>query len=120
MVALARSVNLYELRRAVAALVYARHHIDDLTGAELVCVDGAVGWLACRRGDLDGDLAAATRSLLSADRDDGGPRTVQAIETLARLVNVDPDSAKVLSSLPADDTDVGPLRLFDPDPTSRR
>lgn len=114
-------MDLYELRRAVAALVHARHHIDDLTDVEIVRVDDAMRWLRHRRGELDGDLAAAAARLLSDGRDADGQCTVAAIDRLAALVRVDRDSAEAISALPEAAhlyrDGGGALRLFDPDTT---
>ena len=114
-------MNLYDLRRAIAALVWARHNLTDpaeLEPRQLVLVDDAVNHLSAAQTELHGELAAATRSLLSREPDVGGRRTVRAIDRLGELAHVDADSAEAIASLRPASTALDaaePLRLFDPD-----
>jgi hypothetical protein len=116
---MSRVVNLYDLRRAIAALVWARHSVR---GCQLVdrdqvaLVDAAVALLAAIGSELRGDLAVAARSLLSQGPDPGGLRTVRAIDRLGDLAHVDAVSAPAIACLrPAELFESAPLRLFDPD-----
>jgi hypothetical protein len=97
-VALSSVVDLYTLRCAVAALVHARGHIDHLDQRQLARVDRAVGHLADVAHDLHGELATATRALLSPDPDPAGARTVRAIAGLARLTHVYDAAAPALAA----------------------
>ncbi len=110
-----RLVNLYELRRAIAALVWVRHNTARLNAGHLGLIDTAVGHLVAARADLHGEFAAAAGSLLSTDTDIGGRRTVRAIDRLGELAHVDAESAEAIASLQPSSCDTGPLRLFDPD-----
>lgn len=114
-----RPISIYDLRRAIAALVWVKHHVDgleDLDDHHVVLIDQAVRQLAERQRDLNGDLGAATRSLLSTEPDIGGRRTGRAIDRLGALTHVDDHSAEALASLrPTDDVDDEPLRLLDLD-----
>ena len=116
-----RPVNLYDLRRAIAALVWARHSVTDLQHidrGQVVLVDDAVGMLEELVDELRGDLGVAARSLLSREPDPGGLRTVRAIDRLGDLAHVDAASAPAIASLrPAQLVEPSPLRLFDPDTT---
>ena len=91
-------VDLYTLRCAVAVLVHARRHIDVLDDRQLSRVDHAVGHLSHVAADLHGDIAIATRWLLSPDPDPGGDRTVRAITRLAALTHVDDAAAPALAA----------------------
>ena len=91
-------VDLYALRCAVAVLVHARRHINELDDPQLRRVDRAVGHLSQIVETLHGDLAAATGWLLSAEPDPGGARTVRAIDRLAALTYVDDDTAPALAA----------------------
>jgi hypothetical protein len=110
-----RLVNLYELRRAIAALVWVRHNTARLNAGHLDLIDTAVGHLVAARANLHGEFAAAAGSLLSTDTDIGGRRTVRAIDRLGELAHVDAESAEAIASLQPSSCDTGPLRLFDPD-----
>ena len=94
-------VDLYALRCAVAVLVHARRHINELDHPQLQRVDCAVGHLSHVVEDLHGDLATATGWLLSSEPDPGGTRAIRAITRLAALTSVDDDTAPALAaSLP--------------------
>lgn len=106
-------VDLYNLRCAVAVLVHARRHINVLDDRELSRVDQAVGHLHHVADDLHGDLATATRSLLSPDPDPGGARTVRAITRLADLTHVDDTAAPALAASLHVATEPVQVSLFD-------
>jgi hypothetical protein len=91
-------VDLYTLRCAVAVLVHARRHVDVLDDRQLIRVNQAVGHLSQVADDLHGDLATATRWLLSPDPDPRGARTVRAITRLAALTHVDDAAAPALAA----------------------
>ena len=68
------------------------------TDRQLTRVDHAVGHLSHVAADLHGDIAIATRWLLSPDPDPGGARTVRAITRLAALTHVDDAAAPALAA----------------------
>lgn len=113
-----RPINLYDLRRAIAALVWARHSATDhqlIDTDQIALVDDAVTLLDEMAAELRGDFAVAVRSLLSIDPDPGGRRTVRAVDRLGELAHVDAHSAEAIASLrPTDLVHTGPLRLFNP------
>ncbi len=82
----------------MAVLVHARRHVDVLDDRQILRVDHAVGHLTQVADDLHGDLATATRSLLSPDADPGGARTIRAITRLATLTHVDDAAAPALAA----------------------
>ena len=81
-------VDLFKLRCAIAVLLHACHHIDDLTTTEMVRLDNAVHHLSRFRSQMNGDLAANTDALLSNDLDPAGRRTIDAIAQLAMLAQI--------------------------------
>jgi hypothetical protein len=91
-------VDLYAFRCAVAAVVHARHHIEQLATADIARADDAVRHLVAVAAELGGELATATGWLLSADPDPGGRRTVRAVDRLAALTHVDPATAPALAA----------------------
>src|ERR1700712_52677 len=91
-------VDLYTLRCAVATVVHARHHLDELQPDQLARLNRAIGHLSSVSEGLHGEVAAATRALLSDAPDPGGRRTVRSIDRLAQLTHVDPLTAPALAS----------------------
>ena len=81
-------VDLFDLRCAIAVLLRACHHIDDLTTTNLVRLDSAVRHLSGVRSQMHGDFAANTDALLSNDLDPAGRRTIDAIAQLAMLAQI--------------------------------
>ena len=107
-------VDLYAIRCAVAALVHARHHIDQLAPTHIARLDTAVRHLADIAGDLNGDLATAVGWLLAPDADIDGQRTVHAIDRLAALTHVDPAAAPALAASLRGNPRPHQPTLFDP------
>lgn len=102
-------VDLFDLRCAIAVLLRACHHIDDLTTTNLVRLDNAVRHLSVVRSQLHGAFAANTDALFSADCDPAGRRTIDAIRKLAELLQIT-ESALALAEAfpPTGDTDSAP------------
>ena len=95
-------VDLFKLRCAIAVLLHACHHIDDLTTTNLVTLDNAVRHLSRFRSQMHGDFAANTDALLSTDLDPAGRRTIDAIGQLAQLVQITESTALPLAVAGAD------------------
>ena len=91
-------VDLYELRCAVAALVHARHNIDDLTTAHVLRLDAALRHLKQTRNAMGGALRTCTLAVLSAEADPGGRRTRDAIDQLGELTHVNQAAAPALAA----------------------
>ena len=107
-------VDLYALRCAIATVVHARDHLDELDRPRLIQLDSAVSHLASIAASLHGEMASATRALLSDQPDPGGRRTISSIGHLAHLTHVDAFSAPALASRLPSATRPKQQRLFDP------
>jgi hypothetical protein len=95
-------VDLYTLRCVAATLLWARHHLAELSVGEVRRVDVAVRHLVAIRPSLTGDLASITARLLSNEPDHHGARTIAAIDNRAELTNVDlADAAELAANLTA-------------------
>ena len=107
-------VDLFDLRCAIAVLVRACHHIDDLTTMNLLRLDSAVRHLSVVRSRTHGAFAANTDALFSTDCDPAGRRTIDAIGQLAELVRITESTALALAEAfpPTGDADSAP-RLAD-------
>ena len=104
------AVDLFELRCAIAVLLHACDHIDDLSTTNLVRLDNAVRHISRFRSQMNGDFAANTDALLSTDLDPAGRRTIDAIGQLAELVQITESTALALAEAfpPTGDTDSAP------------
>jgi hypothetical protein len=110
------TVDLYQMRCAVATLVCAARCGGQLDLGGVRRVDAAVAVLsAARDANSSGrGVGDAIDRLLNKARDPGGTRTIAAIDELAQLTHVEDDTAPALASRlrPAP---TGQRQLFDPD-----
>jgi hypothetical protein len=106
-------VDLYTLRCAVATVVHARHHVEQLERTDLVLLDHAVAHLTSVSDDLHGEMATAARALLSTQPDPTGQRTVRSIDRLAELTHVDAVNAHALAAQLSAATRPKQQRLFE-------
>ena len=104
------AVDLFELRCAIAVLLHACDHIDDLSTTNLVRLDNAVRHISHLRSQMHGDFADTTDALLSTDLDPAGRRTITAIEQLAEIVQITESTALALAEAfpPTGDADSAP------------
>jgi len=91
-------IDLFAFRCAVAVLVHARHNIDALTSPHVHRVNDALRHLDDQVDDLAGDAKRHTAAVLSSEPDPNGLRTVQAIDSLAVLANVNEHTAPALAA----------------------
>jgi hypothetical protein len=91
-------IDLFLLRCVAATLLWARHHVSELTVAEARRVDVAVNHLVAMRPALSGEFASTAEVLLSSEPDHRGVRTTAAIDHLAELTHVNLDNAAALAA----------------------
>jgi hypothetical protein len=91
-------IDVFLLRCVAATLLWARHHVSELTVAEACRVDVAVNHLVAMRPALRGEFAATAEVLLSREPDQRGARTTAAIDHLAELTHVNLDNAPALAA----------------------
>lgn len=91
-------IDVFLLRCVAATLLWARHHVSELTVAEARRVDVAVNHLVAMRPALGGEFASTAEVLLSSEPDQRGERTTAAIDHLAELTHVNLDNAPALAA----------------------
>jgi len=92
-------VDAFDIRCAIAVLVHARHHLQDLDASDIDRLDAALRLLKQRRTDMADQLVEQLDRVASVEPDPFGGRTVKAIDQLAVLADVTERSATALASI---------------------